>query len=119
MFLYSTSVLQKSFLHVAKDTAMVGFKIMSSQPSDDKSKSLYLFLFPKLQIPEKILIGLGLGPATSLEPITVARGKWSSEKPGLGHLPSFVVSNSIRITWLEQQGSSCPEEGGDAGQMRQ
>lgn len=39
----------RGVLHVAKNTAKVGSKITSSQPSNDKSKkSLSLFLFPKL-----------------------------------------------------------------------
>lgn len=78
-----------------------------------------LSLFPKLKIPEKTLIGLGLGHVTSLEPITVARGPRYAEKTSLNHLPPSEVSNPTIITWLEQQGSSCPEEVGDTGQMRQ
>lgn len=52
----------KSFLCMAKNTAIIGSKIVSSQPSNDKSKkSLYLFLFPKTVNPRKDFDCLGLG----------------------------------------------------------
>lgn len=110
-------LLKKGFLHISNITT-VGSKITLPQPRDGKSKrasSSSCFLYWKSQ---KTLIGLGLGHGTSLEPITLAGGTQYSEKPGLDHPSASVVSNPIRITWVEQQGSSCPEEGNDTGQTR-